>query len=80
MIIELYEFWLLILVAGGVLLKIKLVRCQEIPARGSFWLFRINYYLRWEDGEVGDDVSRRIKSGWVKWRNESRVLYDGYTR
>ncbi|KAF3652718.1 hypothetical protein FXO37_17377 [Capsicum annuum] len=28
------------------------------------------------DGEIGEDVSNRIREGWMKWRIASRVLYD----
>lgn len=28
------------------------------------------------DGEIGDDVNRRIKLGWVKWKRVFGVLCD----
>ncbi|WAH45030.1 hypothetical protein NZD89_29235 (plasmid) [Alicyclobacillus fastidiosus] len=29
-----------------------------------------------KDGEIHEDVTHRIKTGWLKWRNASRVLCD----
>ena len=29
-----------------------------------------------KDGDVDEDVSHRIKAGWMKWRQASGVLYD----
>ena len=28
------------------------------------------------DGDIDEDVSHRIKAGWMKWRQASGVLYD----
>ena len=28
------------------------------------------------EGDIGTDVTRRIKAGWTKWRNASGVLCD----
>jgi hypothetical protein len=28
------------------------------------------------EGEIDEDVSHRIRAGWVKWRQTSGVLYD----
>ena len=30
-----------------------------------------------KDGEIHEDVTHRIKSGWLKWRNASGVLCNG---
>ena len=30
-----------------------------------------------KDGEIHEDVTHRIKTGWLKWRNALRVLCDG---
>ena len=29
-----------------------------------------------KDGEIHEDATHRIKAGWLKWRNASRVLCD----
>ena len=28
------------------------------------------------DGDIDEDVNHRIKTGWIKWRQASSVLYD----
>ena len=28
------------------------------------------------EGDIGADVTHRIKAGWTKWRNASGVLWD----
>ena len=30
-----------------------------------------------KDGEIQEDVTHRIKAGWLKWRDALAVLYDG---
>ena len=46
---------------------------QEIPKREHF---RYLGSMISRDGEIGDDVTHRIKVGWLKWRSASGVLCD----
>ena len=46
---------------------------QEIPKSEQFqYLVSILH----TEGDIGVDVTHRIKAGWTKWRNASGVLYD----
>jgi hypothetical protein len=46
---------------------------QVVPKKDTF------YYLGSmlpKDGDIDEDLSHRIKAGWLKWRQASGVLYD----
>jgi hypothetical protein len=46
---------------------------QVVPKKDTF------HYLRsmlQREGDTDEDVSQRIKVGWIKWRQTSRVIYD----
>jgi hypothetical protein len=46
---------------------------QVVPKKGTF------HYLGsmlQKNGDIDEDVSRRIKAGWLKWRQGSNILYD----
>jgi hypothetical protein len=38
--------------------------------------FRYLESMLQKEGEIDEDVSHRIKAGWMKWRQASSVLYD----
>jgi hypothetical protein len=38
--------------------------------------FRYLGLMLQSEGEIDEDVSHRIRAGWVKWRQTSGVLYD----
>ena len=38
--------------------------------------FRYLGLMLQRDGDIDEDVSHRIKAGWMKWRQASGVLYD----
>jgi hypothetical protein len=41
------------------------------------WYPRKTYFATWEkNGDIDEDVSHRIKAGWLKWRQTSGVLCD----
>ena len=46
---------------------------QEIPKSEQF---RYLGSILHAEGDIGADVTRRIKAGWIKWRNASGVLCD----
>jgi hypothetical protein len=39
-------------------------------------IFRYLGLMLQKDGDIDDDVSHRIKAGWIKWRQASGVLCD----
>ena len=46
---------------------------QVVPRRDTF---RYLGSMLQSDGEIDEDVSHRIRAGWVKWRQASGVLCD----
>ena len=38
--------------------------------------FRYLGLISHKDGEIEEYVNHRMRVGWMKWRNASRVLYD----
>ena len=51
---------------------------QVVPRKDTF---RYLGSMLQRDGDIDEDVSQRIKAGWMKWRQTSGVLYDkGYHR
>ncbi|XP_070015855.1 uncharacterized protein [Nicotiana sylvestris] len=46
---------------------------QVFPSRGNF---KYLGSVIQRGGEIDDDVTHRIRVGWIKWRLVSRVLYD----
>jgi hypothetical protein len=47
--------------------------CQVVPKKDTFCY--LGSMLQ-RDGDIDEDVSHRIKAGWMKWRQASRVLCD----
>ena len=48
---------------------------QEIPKSEQFWYLGSILHA---EGDIGTDVTHRIKAGWTKWRNTSGFLCDRY--
>jgi hypothetical protein len=46
---------------------------RVVPINDSFWYLRS---MLQSDGEIDEDVSHRIRVGWVKWRQTSSILCD----
>jgi hypothetical protein len=46
---------------------------RVVPMNDTFWYLRS---MLQSEGEIDEDVSHRIRAGWVKWRQASGVLYD----
>ena len=46
---------------------------QVVPRKDTF---RYLGSMLQRDGDIDEDVSHRIKAGWMKWRQASGVLYD----
>jgi hypothetical protein len=46
---------------------------QVIPKKDTF---RYLGSMLQKDGDIDEDVSHRIKTGWLKWRQASGVLCD----
>ena len=46
---------------------------QVVPRKGTFRYLRS---MLQRDGDIDEDVSHRIKAGWMKWRQASGVLCD----
>jgi hypothetical protein len=46
---------------------------QVIPKKDAFYYLRL---MLQKDGDIDEDVSHRIKVGWLKWRQCSGVLCD----
>jgi hypothetical protein len=46
---------------------------QVVPKKDTF---RYLGSMLQRDGDIDEDVSHRIKAGWVKWRQASGVLCD----
>ena len=46
---------------------------QVVPSKDTF---RYLGSMLQRDGDIDDDVSHRIKAGWMKWRQASGVLCD----
>ena len=46
---------------------------QVVPRNDTF---RYLESMLQRDGDIDEDVSHRIKAGWMKWRQASGVLYD----
>ena len=46
---------------------------QVVPRKDTF---RYLGSMLQRDGDIDEDVSHKIKAGWMKWRQASGVLYD----
>jgi hypothetical protein len=46
---------------------------QVVPKKDTFRYLKSMFY---KNGDIDDDVSHRIKVGWLKWRQASDVLCD----
>jgi hypothetical protein len=46
---------------------------QVVPKKDTF---RYLGSMLQKEGDIDDDVSHRIKAGWLKWRQAAGVLYD----
>ena len=49
------------------------IETQELPKSERFWYLGS---IITKDGEIGEDVTHRIKAGWLKWRSATGVLCD----
>ena len=49
------------------------LECQVVPRKDTF---RYLGSMLQRDGDIDEDVSHRIKAGWMKWRQASGVLCD----
>jgi len=49
------------------------LECQVVPRKDTFQY--LGSMLQ-RDGDIDEDVSHRIKAGWMKWRQASGILYD----
>jgi len=49
------------------------LECQVVPRKDTF---RYLGSMLQRDGDIDEDVSHRIKAGWMKWRQASGILYD----
>ncbi|WP_317593309.1 hypothetical protein, partial [Lactiplantibacillus plantarum] len=58
-------------------------RVEDVIIKLEDQILQRKYHFRYlgsviqKDGEINEDVTHRIKVGWLKWRNASRVLCDG---
>jgi hypothetical protein len=46
---------------------------QVVPKKDTF---RYLGLMLQKDGDIDEDLSHRIKAGWLKWRQDSSVLCD----
>jgi hypothetical protein len=46
---------------------------QVVPKKDTFRYLGLMLHI---DGDIDEDVSHRIKAGWIKWRQAPGVLYD----
>jgi hypothetical protein len=46
---------------------------QVVPKKDTF---RYLGSMLHKEGDIDDDVSHRIKAGWLKWRQDAGVLCD----
>uniref|UniRef100_A0A0A9HNU0 Reverse transcriptase domain-containing protein n=1 Tax=Arundo donax TaxID=35708 RepID=A0A0A9HNU0_ARUDO len=46
---------------------------QVVPQKDTFRYLRS---MLQKDGDINEDVSYRIKTGWMKWHQASSVLYE----
>jgi hypothetical protein len=47
--------------------------CQVVPKKDTFRYLRS---MLQKNGDIDEDISHRIKVGWLKWRQASGVLCD----
>jgi hypothetical protein len=47
--------------------------CQVVPKKDTFRYLRS---ILQKNGDIDEDISHRIKVGWLKWRQASGVLCD----
>jgi hypothetical protein len=46
---------------------------QVVPKKDTFCYLRS---MLQKNGDINEDVSHRIKTGWLKWRQDSSILCD----